>query len=366
MKTVLFVIPSLHGGGAERVMLTLLQHFDRARIRPVLAVVDMRNAAYRDAVPADVELIDLGCTRVLAALPKIIRLLWARRPDLLFSTLGHLNLALSLVRSLFPCGVRHVARETMVVSEYLREFRRPRLWALLYRHAYRRVDRLVCQSFDMRDDLVGRFGFPPDKTRVIRNPLALAVIRARCAEPLPAEFAARVAGRLRLVAAGRLVAQKGFDLLVAALAQCPALDVQLDILGEGPERAALQTQIDAAGQGERICLRGFQANPYAWFAAADGFVLSSRYEGFSNVVLEALASGTPVVALPCPGGVREALTGVPGCEIAGEVSAEALADALRQWAVRGPARVPAEVVAPYAVEAIVGQYEELLLAAGGQ
>ncbi len=83
------MIPSLHGGGAERVTLTLLRHFDRTRIKPVLAVVDMRNAAYRDAVPADVELIDLACTRVLAALPKILRLLWARRPDVLFSTLGH-------------------------------------------------------------------------------------------------------------------------------------------------------------------------------------------------------------------------------------------------------------------------------------
>ncbi|MET7013160.1 glycosyltransferase [Uliginosibacterium flavum] len=358
---MLFVIPSLHGGGAERVMLILLQHFDRTRIRPVLAVVDMRDAAYRDAVPADVELIDLGCTRVLAALPKIIRLLWARRPELLFSTLGHLNLALSLMRVFFPRGLRHVARETMVVSEYLREFRRPRLWAALYRHAYRRVDRLVCQSYDMRDDLVAHFGFPLNKTRVIRNPLALETIRARGAEALPAEFAACVPGRLRFVAAGRLVAQKGFDLLVAAVAQCPALDLQLDILGEGPERERLQAQIDAAGQGGRIYLRGFQSNPYAWFAAADGFVLSSRYEGFSNVVLESLACGTPVIATPCLGGVREALADVLACEIAEAISAEALAAALRCWAARRPARVLPDVVAPYAVERIVRLYEELLL-----
>ncbi len=116
------LIPSLRGGGAERVIVALLRHLDRTKFRLMLAVVDMREAAYQDYVPNDVELIDLGCSRVRYALPKIIRLIWQQRPEVVFSTLGHLNLALAIVRPLLPDGVRYVAREACVVSEVIRDY----------------------------------------------------------------------------------------------------------------------------------------------------------------------------------------------------------------------------------------------------
>ena len=135
---LLFLIPTLTGGGAERVVVTLLQHLDRTRFELALAVVDTRDAAFRDQVPADVEFIDLGCRRVRQALPKLVRLLWWRRPDVVMSTLGHLNLALAIVRPLLPGGTRYVARETTIVSQGLTEYSRPRLWAWAYRRFYGR------------------------------------------------------------------------------------------------------------------------------------------------------------------------------------------------------------------------------------
>ena len=136
MRTVLFLIPTLTGGGAERVIVTLLTHLDRNRFKATLAVVDLRGAAFRADIPADVELVDLQSTRVLYALPSIVRLIWQRRPDVVFSTLGHLNLALSMVRPLFPRGIRTIARESSVVSETLISSRFPRLWSFLYRHFF--------------------------------------------------------------------------------------------------------------------------------------------------------------------------------------------------------------------------------------
>ena len=358
---LLFLIPTLAGGGAERVVVTLLQHLDRARFELALAVVDTREAAFRDQVPADVEFIDLGCKRVRHALPKLVRLLWRRRPDVVMSTLGHLNLALAMVRPLLPSGTCYVARETIVVSQGITEYRRPRLWAWAYRHFYGRFDRVVCQSRDMRDDLVVHHGLDADRTVVIHNPLDLTRISAALA--MPDQGGASPPGLLRMVAAGRLVNQKGFDLLLDALALALRRDMHLTILGDGPLRADLAARARDLRITERVQFVGFVPNPYPTIAAADLFVLSSRYEGFPNVVLEALACGTPVVATPAPGGVREILDGVAGCIVADEVSAEALADALDRWQ---PSRVPAAAVAPYAVKRIVEAYEaEFLRGAQG-
>jgi glycosyltransferase involved in cell wall biosynthesis len=352
---LLFLIPTLGGGGAERVVVTLLQHLDRARFELALAVVDTRGAAFRDQVPSDVEFIDLGCRRVRQALPKLVCLLWRRRPDVVMSTLGHLNLALAIVRPLLPSGTRYVARETIVVSRGITEYRHPRVWACAYRRFYGRFDRVICQSRDMCDDLVTSYGLDVKRTTVIHNP----VDRARIAAALvaPKQSSTRP-GPLRVVAAGRLVGQKGFDLLLDALALARRRDLQLTILGDGPLRDNLGARAKARGIAERVHFAGFQRNPYPILGAADLFVLSSRYEGFPNVVLEALACGTPVVATPAPGGVREILDGVAGCILADEVSAKALAAALDSWQ---PSRVPPSAVAPYAVERIVAAYEEELL-----
>lgn len=301
IRHVLFLIPNLRGGGAERVLVDVVKHLDRRRFRVSLAVVDMSEAVFQHEIPTDVDLFDLNALRVRRGLPRIVSLIWRRRPNVVFSTLGHLNLALAMARFLLPRDVRTVARETIVVSCALAQQPRRRQWAALYRWFYRAHDRVVCQSRDMRDDLVGSFGFPPQKTSIIYNPVDILRIRTlsrRRLEILPTA----ADGAIRFVAAGRLDHQKGFDLLIDAIASLKDPSITLVLLGEGPWRERLNRQVVERGLENQIRLVGFQSNPYAWFAHADAFVLSSRYEGFPNVVLEALTCGTPVIATPAPGG----------------------------------------------------------------
>ena len=95
--------------------------------------MDTREAVFLNDVPEDVEFIDLGCRRVRYALPKIVALIWKRRPDVVFSTLGHLNLALAMLRPLLPRHPRYIARETTVVSQALVAYWNPWLWRWMYR-----------------------------------------------------------------------------------------------------------------------------------------------------------------------------------------------------------------------------------------
>jgi len=357
---LLVVVPSLQGGGAERVIVTLLRNLSRKKFHLALAVVDTRNAIYRRDLPDDVEFIDLRCSRVRRAMLKLGWLIWKRRPDVVLSTLAHLNLSLAVLRPLLPRGIRYVARETIVVSLLSSAYRLPFWWQRAYRYFCPRLDTVICQSEDMQEDLIKNFGLRSEKIVVINNPVDVARIRALALEPVDTGITRTqdLETAIQLVAVGRLHRQKGFDLLINAMALCRNRCLQLTLLGDGPMLDDLQRLTAALELDARVRFVGFQINPYPFLRQADAFILSSRFEGFPNVVLEALACGTPVIATPAPGGVREILRRAKGCAIAESISAEGLAKAIQNFTF-GRA-IDETILDSYSVEAITRQYEQVL------
>jgi len=184
---------------------------------------------------------------------------------------------------------------------------------------------VVAISDGVGDALSRRFHIEATRVRTIHNAVDVAVVRARVAEPV-----SDLPNTPFIVAAGRLVHQKGFDLLIRAFAgTLAARDIALVILGEGPERDALQQLTNRLGLATRVQLMGFRANPWSYFARAAAFVCSSRWEGFGNVIIEAMACGTPVISSDCDFGPREIVRHGDSGLLVPPGNVEALGEAMR-------------------------------------
>jgi glycosyltransferase involved in cell wall biosynthesis len=294
-----FVLPSFAGGGAERVMLNLLSQLDRAQFSPSLIVLS-GDGPLADLVPGDIALTDLARPRLRHAMPALIGAIRRARPRAVVSSLGYVNLALIACRYLLPFGTRIILREANMPSLSLAAGPRPRLMRWLYRRYYPRADAVICSSHLMMGEMSGDIGVARTRLHLLPNPVDAPALRAGLGA-LPA----REGNAVSFIAAGRLTRQKGFDRLIEAFADLPG-ENRLTILGEGPERGALQALCDNLGLGDSVKLPGFEEKPWPHYAAADAFLLPSRWEGMPNAALEALACGTPVIATPESGAIAEA------------------------------------------------------------
>lgn len=221
------------------------------------------------------------------------------KPDVVFSTFGYVNLALLGLRRYLPPQTRIIIREANLPSISLDRNRLGPVMRHAYRRFYPRADALVVTSTRMRGEFLQDFGLDAGRLHLIENPVDTGHI-ATARSPVQ-----RHPGPgLRLVAAGRLTWQKGFDRLIGLVPELPA-DTHITILGDGPLRFDMVRQASELGVAERVGFAGFQKNPYPWFAGADAYLMPSRWEGMPNAALEALACGLPVIATPESGGIED-------------------------------------------------------------
>jgi len=321
----LFIIPDLSGGGSEKVLLTLLQALDRSRFIPTL-VMTRGGGSLANQLPSDIVVCNLGASRSRYALIRLARILWRLRPDAIVSMALHLTVLLAVLRPILPRGIRYFARQNIHPTAYVRDDRF-RYWRQMMCLMLPRMDRIICQTDEMLDDLANNFGIDPRLLIRIYNPVDRDALHAAAKGPSPY----RGPGP-HLVSAGRLDHQKGFDVLLQAMniLKRRSIAVEVTILGEGEEESKLRQMAIDLDIGSSVHFPGFQSNPYIYFKNADAFVLSSRYEGLSNAMLEAICLGTPMIAVDVPGGVREALRGSNAAWIAPRHNAEDLANAIAE------------------------------------
>ena len=366
MTRILFFLKSLSGGGAERTVLNVVNHLDRTRFEPVLAL-SSASGPYMSLLRDDVRVEELGGSRVRYGIWALARAIRRLRPALAFATLQQGNVALQLAAALSVTGVRTVLRESNYQS--LPGVRRPWARERAVRWAYGRASHVVALSNGVNEDLRARYGVSAKRVVTIYNPVEIEEI-GHLAAAEPEGGAPPPGGGFHVVGAGRLTRQKGFDLLIRALARLDAVPWRLTLLGDGPDRGALEDLARTLGVGERVSMPGFVDNPYAWMARADLFVLSSRWEGFGHVIVEAMACGTAVLATRCPAGPDEIITdGVDG-RLCAPDSVEALAQALEALAGapeerRRLAEAARSSCRRFDVAVIVPEYERLFESVAG-
>ncbi|MEO5587356.1 MAG: glycosyltransferase [Novosphingobium sp.] len=327
---VLMLLTSLHGGGAERVAVQLHNQLDRKRF-DVRTGLLRAAGPYLDQIEADRLLVapdgeerfnyegtnraQYRPTKLIGAIQRAPRayrrMITEFRPDVVLSFLKGTNLLTWLaLMNLGPNRPRWIAREGNNVLAVVRE-EAPnalveRVSLALTRRAYRRADAVLTNSTDMAVGLAADLRLDPRKVRMINNPIDLAVIEDAARTPVPG-----APQRPYILTAGRLEFQKAHEVLLQAFARSGIWRSHaLVILGKGSKLAPLHRLAAQLGVGEHVRFIGFVANPYAWMAHADLFVLPSRWEGFPTVAAEAMASGVPVLLSDCDFGPRDII--VPG------------------------------------------------------
>jgi glycosyltransferase involved in cell wall biosynthesis len=314
-KHIALFLPSLRGGGAEKVMVNLALGFVEQGLKVDL-VLAKAEGPYLSRVPEEVRVVDLGARRVLYSLPGLVRYLRRERPQAMLSALNYANIVAIWAKLLARVQTHLVVSEhnTLSCSTQNASSVRVKLLPLLIKIFYPYADAVVAVSHGVAEDLITMTGLPMEKVKVIYNPVITPELFVKAEEPLDHPWF-RPGEPPVVLGVGRLTKQKDFPTLIRAFAlvrkERPA---RLMILGEGEERPKLETLARELGIEEDFVLPGFVENPYKYMKRASAFVLSSRWEGLPAVLIEALALGVPVISTNCPSGPAEILEhGKWGC-----------------------------------------------------
>ncbi len=326
---VALFLTGLAGGGAERVMLSLAMAFADEGLDVDLVVTKARGPLVSE-IPNNVNLVDLGSNRILTSLPAMVAYLRRRRPRVMLSALPSTNCLAIWARALSNVPLRLYISEHSATSVATSASSDLRLKVLpkLMAWSYPKADGLIAVSEGVASDVAYLTGVDKQKINVIHNPIVSKYFERKCHSSANHEFFGTRDIPV-IISAGRFVPAKDFSTLIRAFGGVIKVrDARLIILGEGPQRPELELLAQDLGLGEKISMPGYVPNPYPYFRKSDLFVMSSRWEGFGNVIVEALACNTPVVATDCPNGPSEILENGAWGRLISVGSPEEMADAI--------------------------------------
>ena len=355
---------SMGGGGAERVMLNLAAGIVDRGIGVDLVLMHA-SGKYLHLVPDNVRVIDLDTRKLITFIADFLRYLRRERPSAVLSTLLLPDLATLIAKAVFGKRLRVIVRQANNVTEAMDAATfRSRQYMRIVRLLLPLANSIVVISQGLEIELRERAPRTTGKIATIYNPVVSPGLSEQSACPVEHSWFSEGSGPV-VLAAGRLAYQKDHATLLRAFAEVArSRPARLVILGQGAERESLLKLADRLGVADRFDLPGFDVNPFKYMSRASVFVLSSRYEGFPNVLAQAMACGAPVVSTDCRSGPSEILEGGRWGRLVPVGDWRAMARAIEET-LDDP--IPAEDLkaraSVYSVEAAVDRYLELLTGA---
>jgi len=367
LKKLLFVISSLGGGGAERVLVNIINSLDKEKYK-ISLVVFRKKGPYLKIVAPHINIIDLqkpnkwGLYNLTFKLRRVINKV---KPDGLISFSSYPNLVSILAMRFSDVKCKLIINERTYFHDTFFSRRLNPLTKAVISYLYNKAHCIIAVSKRLEQKLIRVLGMSPNRVKTIYNPVDINNINILQDESVKHRFFEIDKRKFVIVSAGRLTQDKRHDILLRAFYIArKELNVYLIILGEGELLDNLQKTALRMGVADHVDFIGFQNNPYKWMSRADLFVHSSEREGLPNAILEAMACGVPVVSTDCVSGPGEIITsGVDGV-LTPVNNPEALADAitkvlrdgaLKKRLVEGSIRR----VEDFKIDKIVKQYEAI-------
>ena len=300
-------IHDLSPGGVERQSLVLAHELQQRGVDIVLVVHQLRGELL-PLLPVGVPIVNLHSARTLQDVFRLRRFILKERPDVFLANVDHNNVAAALAMALSDSETKLVIcqHNPLTAGFHATVNWKHRVVPWFYRMLSGHIDRAVAVSDGIADELIAA-GLPACKVSTIFNAVIGGDFQERASVPVHHPWLVRK-DRPVFVTAGRLVEMKDHRTLLRAFAihlrQRPS---RLMLLGMGPRLDELRSLAAELGIAEHVAFEGFVPNPLPYMRAADGFVLSSRSEGFGNVLVESMGCGTPVISTACPHGPADIL-----------------------------------------------------------
>ncbi|MFP4846806.1 glycosyltransferase [Winogradskyella sp. PE311] len=344
---IIFLLPSLVPGGAERVMSFVSQFIDKKKFHPILLIAGYEKDTAYDV--SNIDVIYLDKSRILTAIPSIIKHIYKVKPQIVVSSISHVNTAMSLIAPYFR-NTKFIGREATILSKRKNE-KKARKWSPInfMSNGYKNLDMVICQSKDMADDMISNFNIPINKISIINNPISnLADVKYNTTNSKIRRF----------ITVGRLTEVKGHERLLEILSKVDFPFIYT-IIGDGSLKESIFKKIDELGLRENIEHIPFTNRVNDYLSQNDIFLQGSFVEGFPNALLESCVVGTPVLAFNAPGGTKEIVTNnVNGFLVENK---EEFLNKLNNFNIFDPIQVRNSVYKKFNKEKIIKDYEQLFL-----
>ena len=354
-KKICFVIPSLGGGGAERVAFHLLNNLSLDKFDLSVIIVYKNKGDYLKGLRKEVKRIFLEKSKIRYSIPSLYRALKEENPDIVINFSFDLMMLMGVFIISFFKNTYFINRQINILSMQKFNFFKK----ILLKIAYKNFNKIITQSKDMTEDLLKNIDISKEKIVEINNPADIDKIEKLSNENIKIEFDKE---SKNLLSVGRLAPQKGFDLIIQSIPLLNDKNIKLYILGDGEEKENLLTLIEKLNLKERVFLLGRKLNPYAYMKNADLFILSSRYEGFPNVLIEAGSCGLYSICNNCPGGVNEIILKDINGNIVDFNNKDLVAKTIEKNLIlnKDKEKIKHSIKNRYSLDKIIKKYEDLL------